>query len=124
MDFSNLTEEDVKKLLAGLSEEDSTAVVRARFSSLEPVPVGTQAKLKWGHLGNVSVAMEVRLGRGHLTVREILDLQEGAVIRLDKLAGETVDVLINGKLLASGEVVIVNEVFGIRINSLQTEDKV
>ncbi|MHB1125903.1 MAG: FliM/FliN family flagellar motor switch protein [Bacillota bacterium] len=124
MDFSNLTEDDIKKLMAGLAESDSPEVARARFSSLEPVPASVQAKLQWGHLGNVSVSVEVRLGRGHLTVREILDLTEGNVIRLDRLAGEAVDVLINGKLLAAGEVVIVNEVFGIRINSLMLEEKV
>jgi flagellar motor switch protein FliN/FliY len=53
-----------------------------------------------------------------MQIREILDLGPGKIIELDKLAGEPVDLLVNGKLLAKGEVVVVDENFGVRITDL------
>lgn len=59
----------------------------------------------------VSISMEV--GRTSITIRNLLQLNQGSVIELDRLAGEPLDVLVNGTLIAHGEVVVVNEKFGI-----------
>jgi flagellar motor switch protein FliN/FliY len=62
---------------------------------------------------NVSIALEV--GRAKITVRELLQLTTGSILELDRLAGEPLDVLVNGVRVARGEVVVVNEKFGIRL---------
>lgn len=64
----------------------------------------------------VSISMEV--GRTSITIRNLLQLNQGSVIELDRLAGEPLDVLVNGTLIAHGEVVVVNEKFGIRMTDV------
>ncbi|WP_075185520.1 flagellar motor switch protein FliN [Teredinibacter haidensis] len=64
----------------------------------------------------VKISMEV--GRTSITIRNLLQLNQGSVIELDRLAGEPLDVLVNGTLIAHGEVVVVNEKFGIRMTDV------
>lgn len=64
----------------------------------------------------VSISMEV--GRTSITIRNLLQLNQGSVIELDRLAGEPLDVLVNGTLIAHGEVVVVNDKFGIRMTDV------
>ena len=59
--------------------------------------------------------MTVELGRARMKIAEILGLRNGSVIELDRLAGEPADILINGTLIARGEVVVVDEKFGVRV---------
>ena len=61
----------------------------------------------------VTIAMEI--GRTQLSIRNLLQLNQGSIVELDRLAGEPMDVLVNGTLVAHGEVVVVNEKFGIRL---------
>lgn len=69
-------------------------------------------------LHDVEMAVTVELGRTRLTVRDLLALAPGAVVELDRSAGSPVDVLVNGKLIARGEVVVIDEEFGIRISEI------
>ncbi len=69
---------------------------------------------------DVPLELTVELGRTQKSIREILALGPGSIIELDKLAGEAVDVLVNGKLIAHGEVVVIDESFGVRITSIQS----
>jgi len=64
----------------------------------------------------VTVAMEI--GRTQLSIRNLLQLNQGSIVELDRLAGEPMDVLVNGTLVAHGEVVVVNEKFGIRLTDV------
>ena len=64
----------------------------------------------------VTIAMEI--GRTKLSIRNLLQLNQGSVVELDRLAGEPMDVLVNGTLVAHGEVVVVNEKFGIRLTDV------
>ncbi len=64
----------------------------------------------------VTISMEV--GRTSITIRNLLQLNQGSVIELDRLAGEPLDVIVNGTLIAHGEVVVVNEKFGIRMTDV------
>jgi flagellar motor switch protein FliN/FliY len=81
-----------------------------------------------GHL-NLDLIMDVRLsltlevGRTRISVRHLLGLTQGSVVELDKLAGEPLDVLVNGTLVAHGEVVVVNEKFGIRLLDVVSAEK-
>lgn len=64
----------------------------------------------------VTIAMEI--GRTHINIRNLLQLNQGSVVELDRLAGEPMDVLVNGTLIAHGEVVVVNDKFGIRLTDV------
>lgn len=64
----------------------------------------------------ITIAMEI--GRTRLSIRNLLQLNQGSVVELDRLAGEPMDVLVNGTLIAHGEVVVVNEKFGIRLTDV------
>jgi flagellar motor switch protein FliN/FliY len=67
---------------------------------------------------DVSLPVSIELGRTSMAIEDILCLGPGSVIELDKLAGEPVDLLVNDKLLAKGEVVVVDENFGLRVTSM------
>ncbi len=67
---------------------------------------------------DVTLQVAVELGRTRLTVKQVLDLQNGSVVELDRLAGDVVDIYINDHLLARGEVVVVDDKFGVRITEL------
>ena len=64
----------------------------------------------------VTISMEV--GRSHISIRNLLQLNQGSVVELDRVAGEPLDVLVNGTLIAHGEVVVVNDKFGIRLTDV------
>jgi flagellar motor switch protein FliN/FliY len=69
-------------------------------------------------LHEVEMGVTVELGRTRMLVRDILDLSPGSVIELDRAAGAPIDVLVNGTLIARGEVVVIDEEFGIRITEV------
>lgn len=69
---------------------------------------------------DIPVALTVELGRTKIAIRNLLQLAQGSVVELDGLAGEPMDVLVNGCLIAQGEVVVVNEKFGIRLTDIIT----
>ena len=69
---------------------------------------------------DIPVQLTVELGRTRLPIRNLLQLAQGSVVELDGLAGEPMDVLVNGCLIAQGEVVVVNEKFGIRLTDVIT----
>ena len=69
---------------------------------------------------DIPVQLTVELGRTRIPIKHILQLAQGSVIELDALAGEPMDVLVNGCLIAQGEVVVVNEKFGVRLTDVTT----
>lgn len=72
---------------------------------------------------DIPVQMTVELGRTKLTIRSLVQLAQGSVVELDRLAGEPLDVLVNGCLIAQGEVVVVNDKFGIRLTDVIAPDE-
>ena len=69
---------------------------------------------------DIPVQLSVELGRTKVPIKYILQLAQGSIVELDALAGEPMDVLVNGYLIAQGEVVVVNEKFGIRLTDIVT----
>jgi flagellar motor switch protein FliN/FliY len=69
-------------------------------------------------LYDIPLNVTVELGRTKRSVKEILELTTGSIIELDKLAGEPVDILVNNKLIAKGEVVVIDENFGVRVTDI------
>jgi flagellar motor switch protein FliN/FliY len=67
---------------------------------------------------DVPLDLSVELGRARMSIQDLLNLSPGSVIELDKIAGEALDILINGRLVARGEAVVVNDKFGIRISEI------
>ena len=105
---------------------DATAVVTAHeFEALEAPGLGGAVAHSLNLLHDVEMAVTVELGRTRMSVREILGLAPGTVVELDRAAGAPVDVVVNGTLIARGEVVVIDEEFGIRVTEIVSgpEDK-
>jgi flagellar motor switch protein FliN len=92
-----------------------TAVHPVQFLPLTPEPPAVDSAHGIEMLLDVALEVSVALGSSHMSIAEILALRTGSVVELDKLAGEPVDVSVNGTLVARGEVVVVDEKFGVRI---------
>lgn len=90
----------------------------AQFMPLKPAAMSAGSDANLGIIMDVPMQVTVELGRTRKLIRDILELTPGSVIELDKLAGEPVDVLVNGKLIAKGEVVVIDENFGVRITEI------
>lgn len=67
---------------------------------------------------DIPVMISLEIGRARISIRHLMQLNQGSVVELDRLAGEPLDVLVNGTLIAHGEVVVVNEKFGIRLTDV------
>ncbi len=91
----------------------------AEFDNLEDTsggPAGSEANMDV--ILDIPVTISMEIGRTHISIRNLLQLNQGSVVELDRLAGEPMDVLVNGTLVAHGEVVVVNEKFGIRLTDV------
>jgi flagellar motor switch protein FliN/FliY len=75
-----------------------------------------------GHLSDIPVDVDVLLDRKKMTVREILSLDHGSVIKMVRSAGENIDIYVGGAMLGSGEIVIIEETVGVRITDFNEED--
>lgn len=96
-------------------------VQQAQFASFEPANI-TQAEARnLNMLLDIPLQVTVELGRTKRSVKEILELSSGSIIELDKLAGEPVDILVNSRLIAKGEVVVIDENFGVRITDILSQ---
>ncbi|MFW6094006.1 MAG: flagellar motor switch protein FliN [Pseudomonadota bacterium] len=72
---------------------------------------------------DIPVRLSMEVGSASVSIRKLLELNRGSVVELDRLAGEPLDVLVNGKLVAQGEVVVVNDKFGVRLNDVVSAKK-
>ena len=101
----------------------SGAAAQARaFPELSPAGAGAAAG-RLDMIMDIPVQLTVELGRTKIAIRNLLQLAQGSVIELDRLAGEPMDVLVNGCLIAQGEVVVVNDKFGIRLTDVIAPDE-
>jgi len=111
------------------TDQDGTATVTALVGvtlvqATADGPNAASAATSWGidMLRDVEMEVTCELGRTRMTVRRLLGLAPGDVVELDRLAGAPADLLVNGTLLARGEVVVVDESFGLRITEIVTKD--
>ena len=99
--------------------ERKVTVQPVQFTSLDagdPKKEGGVNKLEL--IYDVGLQLTVELGRTEKTLKEILEIGPGSIVGLDKLAGEPLDILVNGKLLARGEVIVIDENYGVRIKGI------
>ena len=91
----------------------------AQFEQLQADADGANSgDVKIDAILDVPVTIAMEIGRSRINSRNLLQLNQGSVVELDRLAGEPMDVLVNGTLIAQGEVVVVNEKFGIRLTDI------
>jgi flagellar motor switch protein FliN/FliY len=99
--------------------DPKAAAKKAQFGDLGPRAAGAGGQeVNLNLILDVAVTLALEVGRARMSVRELLQLAPGAVVELDRLAGEPLDVLVNGVRIARGEVVVVNEKFGIRLTDV------
>ena len=110
---------------AGDTASDDTAsdnipetVAAAGFDNLEDNSSGSSEDINMDVILDIPVKLSMEIGRTSVNIRSLLQLNQGSVIELDRMAGEPLDVLVNGTLIAHGEVVVVNEKFGIRLTDV------
>lgn len=84
----------------------------------EQAPLNGEEKRKLDTILDIPVTISMEVGRSLISIRNLLQLNQGSVVELDRVAGEPLDVLVNGTLIAHGEVVVVNDKFGIRLTDV------
>ncbi len=96
------------------------SVSSAAFANFAPTGAGSAQANDLNMILDIPVQLTVELGRTKIPIKHILQLAQGSVVELETLAGEPMDVLVNGYLIAQGEVVVVNDKFGIRLTDIVT----
>jgi flagellar motor switch protein FliN len=96
--------------------DQAAPVAFQNFGQNNPAAAGNDINM----ILDIPVQLTVELGRTRIPIKHILQLAQGSVVELDALAGEPMDVLVNGYLIAQGEVVVVNDKFGIRLTDIVT----
>ena len=84
-------------------------------------PITGEEKRKLDAILDIPVTISMEVGRSNISIRNLLQLNQGSVVELDRVAGESLDVLVNGTLIAHGEVVVVNDKFGIRLTDVVSQ---
>lgn len=104
--------------------EGAEEVRRADFQPLTPRP-GADASGNLGRLMDVVVAITIELGATEMPLGQVLELGPGSVVKLDRVVGDPVDILVNHELVGHGEVVVVDDCFGVRVTQLvdSTEER-
>lgn len=105
----------------GTHMNENSTIQTASFSNFESVELSETKQRNLDMLLDIPLTVTVELGRTNQTVEDILELTQGSIVELDKLAGEPVDVLVNNKLIAKGEVVVIDENFGVRITDIVSQ---
>ncbi|MBX3052717.1 MAG: flagellar motor switch protein FliN [Caldilineaceae bacterium] len=90
----------------------------ASFADLHPQPNGRKEKASLDMLLDIGLQITVELGRTKMNIRDVLSVGPGTVVELNRVAGEPVDILINGKPIAKGEVVVIGDMFGVRVTDI------
>ena len=109
---------------AALGEQEAGEAKPAELEQFdEDAPISAEERRKLDAILDIPVTITMEVGRSQISIRNLLQLNQGSVVELDRIAGEPLDVLVNGTLIAHGEVVVVNDKFGIRLTDVisQTE---
>jgi flagellar motor switch protein FliN/FliY len=102
------------------SAENAEAVELEELTS-DDKPISGEEKRKLDAILDIPVTISMEVGRSNISIRNLLQLNQGSVVELDRVAGESLDVLVNGTLIAHGEVVVVNDKFGIRLTDVVSQ---
>lgn len=128
---SSEEQSDVDDWAAAMAEQSAAPITSAAsrpenkpaasvFEQLSGGSTGTSVHHDLDMILDIPVQMTVELGRTRIAIKSLLQLAQGSVVELDGMAGEPMDVLVNGCLIAQGEVVVVNDKFGVRLTDIIT----
>ncbi|RME23005.1 MAG: flagellar motor switch protein FliN [Candidatus Zixiibacteriota bacterium] len=120
--LNDLPEDNKAAEVGDISFDTGATAARAEFQQLQK-PGGTGEPQNIELLLDVDLPVSIELGRTKMSIADILALGPGSVVELNKLAGEPVDLLVNQKVVAKGEVVVVDENFGLRVTQLMTPEE-
>ena len=122
---NSTTQKNVSQALSELdSISDGDIIKQAQYANLD-----SESNLPSDKISNIQYLLDIELdiaielGRTKMTIKDILELTNGSIIELNRLAGEPVDVLVNGKVIARGEVIVIDENFGVRLTSLVSPEE-
>ena len=112
--------DDWAAALAEQRQQGADSVARAPLDELvaDPAAGDADGDVNLDVILDIPVTLSLEIGRTRIAIRNLLQLNQGSVVELDRLAGEPMDVLVNGTLVAHGEVVVVNDRFGIRLTDV------
>lgn len=119
LDQDNIADEWAAALEQQEREEQAQSQAKAMpYEELKDESQGVDGRPELEVILDIPVTISMEVGRTPISIRNLLQLNQGSVIELDRIAGEPLDVLVNGTLIAHGEVVVVNEKFGIRMTDV------
>lgn len=113
---------DTPKSGEGRKAAKAETLEQKRFDGVDPA-AARRVEQSLEVVLDIPVTLSMELGRTRLSIRELLQLAQGSVVKLDRPAGEPLDILVNGCLIARGEVVVVNERFGVRITDIVSPEE-
>jgi len=124
--MSNDNDEDLSMWDEALDEQaealaegsEQAEAVELEELTEDSAPITGDEKRKLDAILDIPVTISMEVGRSNISIRNLLQLNQGSVVELDRVAGEALDVLVNGTLIAHGEVVVVNDKFGIRLTDV------
>ena len=97
--------------------QEMITVRPVKFQQFELTEPNRSIKKNLDIMQDVSMHISVELGKTKSTIKEVMDMEEGSIVELDKIAGEQVEVYVNNKLVAKGEVIVIEDKFGVRVTS-------
>jgi flagellar motor switch protein FliN/FliY len=100
------------------TEKDAADLAMWGDLAPSPAPAAASADVNLDLILDVQVTLSLEVGRARIPIRNLLQLNQGSVVELERMAGEPLDVFVNGTLVAQGEVVVVNERFGVRLTEV------
>ena len=101
-----------------MNTQEESATALAQFDALQPDAALDARDLNLDVILDVPVTLSLEVGRSRMPIRNLLQLNQGSVIELERGAGEPLDVYVNGTLIAHGEVVVINDRFGVRLTDV------
>ena len=126
--MSNDKDEDLSMWDEALDEQaeakvagDGAETIELEELTADDAPITGEEKRKLDAILDIPVTISMEVGRSNISIRNLLQLNQGSVVELDRVAGESLDVLVNGTLIAHGEVVVVNDKFGIRLTDVVSQ---
>jgi len=100
------------------ARDAGSAPREAELETLENAPGAARGEVNLQDILDIPLTIAMEIGKTRISIRNLLQLNQGSVVELDRLAGEPLDVTVNGTLVAHGEVVVINEKFGIRLTDV------
>jgi len=109
-----INEDEIRQFLSGLDQE-TPAIKKVQFPEFKET-AGLDIRISLNYLEDVRVEVTAELGEVEMTIGDLLKLKEGSIIKLNRAAGEIIDLMINGVKFCRGEVLVINDLFALRVH--------